>query len=1110
MKKIRDRNMAYDDYVINANRVWSARLYYKANGQWVAVSNDYVQSMTINDYVCDGSNLTMGCFAGSKATLQLKNVSASVSAALVENVRVKVELSLTTDAIGNVGAAVLQSPVWVIAENKRKKRQGNTYDCSLTVYDISYTMTRSYTQTADAMTASQVVTAVGQRYGLTVDSSVTSAVTAMDGNTPHTFGIIDSDITDKQMLAYVAGYYGCYAEINESEQICFSWFKTSDEVIGPDRIYDGGVYVTEMTERTIVMLESGTSDNPIVAPDNASGFSINYENPYMDAERATAIYNAKIADGKISFRIGKVHYKGNPVNNPGTIVTVKDIDDDAATFYIMKRTLNYDGGLSETIECVGESEQTINYKVTSPMERKINRKFSRMEDAIKNATDVITQTKGSIYELIPVDENDPSKGNSGWKLHSTDESKQNVILANSSGIGFSSNGGQSFNAAAIYIDQNGKGHINADFIDTGKISASVVDTKNLIISSGNVEGLESELAVINGNVSTANNNASAASITANNAKSTADTAKSTADTANSTVSLWKYPDTTFINGGQIYTGSIITSKLSVGSAVVENLFYNSEFNEKPLAATTSVANWVYGWSPYASSLSFDTSTNIVTSSFYGNLIPHDRSEFVSTEGWSAENGTFTKPLVGLDFIKFDPKNGSSRSSIAHTVYLVNGKCYSLSCQVNFLGWGYVEGPDANDKKGTRIGYIIDGKMTYWNLFDSDGAPPENSGNEEYNLEFCFKFDGETGWHDVGLGWRDIWVDSTKTTPCSVHIAWIGISEVTTQRTKGIWSSNSKWTSKTTSYYGSVDSYVSNVLSPYLMKDLQIFFQKRRADVGKRYAILARIKIKNPETKSGLVGVWDGMEGKSYTQGSMSISSSSNMESFVTVKFVFDHDTSVADNIADYGIYWRGFYNSAGAPCDVLIRWMKMYEAPNEELGFYCSESTWLSSSFQSTRLLPDSDVSSTYMQAPSLFVKNNNLYFNGYVNGASGKMGCLGYSFNDVSITNSSYFYLNIAEPSSTRQFDISSRLSFNIPEKILTLGDANGNGANITEAYSPLYEAQTGISQTIEWNDGARTLKTVTSAGGVYISDATSEISITASGIWRKGTLYKWDNILK
>lgn len=915
--------------------------------------------------------------------------------------------------------------------------------------------------------------------------------------------------TDREVIGILAGLVGCNARINTVGKLAIGWYSGSVS-IPAELQWQNGFKKTQEAAFTISSVTSGSDDNVFTA---GTGSGISFVNPIITEDEITAIYG-EISD--YEFQPCECEWRGNPCVEVGDMAVVTDRKGKTYSVYIAAQELDLTGGLSSTVSCpAGDAEVSFD-TVDERTRSALNKQRTTLQEAIIAASNAINGALGGYLKIGDSD----GDGNPDYMLITENANGEAVsgsatngyIMFNKAGIGLSVDGGKTYRTAITFSG------INADCITTGKLSADLIDTSRLIVSKGNVTGLDAELDAITNSVDTANTNASNAQTTAssaktaaNNANTTASAAQTTANSVNTVIGQWCYNnDTTFINGGQIYTGSITTSKLSVGSAVVENLFYNSEFNEKPLTATTSVANWVYGWSPYASSLSFDTSTNIVTSSFYGNLIPHDRSEFVSTEGWSAENGTFTEPWVGLDFIKFDPKNGSSRSSIAHTVYLVNGKCYSLSCQVNFLGWGYVEGPDANDKKGTRIGYIIDGKMTYWNLFDSDGAPPENSGNKEYNLEFCFKFDGETGWHDVGLGWRDIWVDSTKTTPCSVHIAWIGISEVTTQRTKGIWSSNSKWTSKTTSYYDSVDSYVSNVLSPYLMKDLQIFFQKRRADVGKRYAILARIKIKNPETKSGLVGVWDGMEGKSYTQGSMSISSSSNMESFVTVKFVFDHDTSVADNIADYGIYWRDFYNSAGAPCDVLIRWMKMYEAPNEELGFYCSESTWLSSSFQSTRLLPDSDVSSTYMQAPSLFVKNNNLYFNGYVNGASGKMGCLGYSFNDVSITNSSYFYLNIAEPSSTRQFDISSRLSFNIPEKILTLGDANGNGANITEAYSPLYEAQTGISQTIEWNDGARTLKTVTSAGGVYISDATSEISITASGIWRKGTLYKWDNILK
>lgn len=498
MKLLQGTRTAYDNLIIGSNRSWSAELYYENGDTWVPVSNDALQSMTINDYVCDGANITMGCVAGSKATISLVGIDTSTSAALSEGVKIRVQLTLSEYVVSDLltpDTVTLVTPIWVITESKRQKLGGNKYDCTLTAYDISYIMTKSYTQSY-TLTARQAVASIASRYGLGVNSSVREAVFETEGSTPHLFEPLDEEVTDKQMLAYLAGYYGCYAEINEDGEICFSWFSPSDDIIGPDRVFDGGAYVAEMEERTIVLLESGTSDTPLVAPSDANGFSINFENPYMTAEQLNAVCDARIAGDAVSFRIGKIHYKGSPLNNSGTIVTVEDIDGDTAVFYIMKRTLEYDGGLSETIECLGESESAIAHGSTSPLQKKISRTLSRMENAIKNATDVITQTKGSIFELIPVDESDPAKGNSGWKLYSTETGSNNVILANSSGIGFSSNGGQSFNAAAIYIDENGTGHINADFIDVGQISADMIDTSGLVVGGVGYDSLEEILDAV--------------------------------------------------------------------------------------------------------------------------------------------------------------------------------------------------------------------------------------------------------------------------------------------------------------------------------------------------------------------------------------------------------------------------------------------------------------------------------------------------------------------------------------------------------------------------------------------------------------------------------------
>ena len=56
--------------------------------------------------------------------------------------------------------------------------------------------------------------------------------------------------------------------------------------------------------------------------------------------------------------------------------------------------------------------------------------------------------------------------------------------------------------------------------------------------------------------------AAKAQISANDAASTASTAKGTADAATNQLALWKYPNTTYIDGGKIYTNSITANQIS--------------------------------------------------------------------------------------------------------------------------------------------------------------------------------------------------------------------------------------------------------------------------------------------------------------------------------------------------------------------------------------------------------------------------------------------------------------------------------------------------------------------------------------------------------------------
>lgn len=75
--------------------------------------------------------------------------------------------------------------------------------------------------------------------------------------------------------------------------------------------------------------------------------------------------------------------------------------------------------------------------------------------------------------------------------------------------------------------------------------------------------------------SSAQSTANTANSTANTANSNASSALSAANSANNVIDLWKYPSTTLIDGGEIYTGTVTANKINVStlSAISANLGY---------------------------------------------------------------------------------------------------------------------------------------------------------------------------------------------------------------------------------------------------------------------------------------------------------------------------------------------------------------------------------------------------------------------------------------------------------------------------------------------------------------------------------------------------------
>lgn len=1122
----------YDEAIVSSGRTWQVDFqYYRSS--WITGPSANIKSFTISDYVSDGSNISMGNVAGGKLTLNLVNIYSSNLKAVLSASKIRIKLNLTS-------SVSIMSRSYVIDDKKINKRFNGRYDCTITAYDLSYKMTDTYSTSLENPTCIQIVTEIAEKYGLTVDSSVSETITAIDGSTAATFVPLEG-FTCKQTLGFMAGCYGCFATIDENDSVCFKWFEESSDTIAPDRIFEGCEFISEMSERKIKLIESGTQSNPIVAPSNTSGYSISFENPYITQEQATAIYNNKISGNKISFRVGKLKYKGSPLNNPGTIVTVKDVEENTAKFYIMKRTLDFDGGLSETIECQGESDTTISYKVSSPTQQRINRALSKMEDAIKAATDVIQQTKGSTFELIPVDESDPAKGNLGFNLYykdSGDTAFDNCIIkATAGGIGFSTNAGESFDALALYFykDESGAIHgcINGEVIKAGSISADKIDTTQLIISKGNVDGLTEEISSIsstangaketatsantmalnvrNGLVTT-NNNVSNLSQSVSNLSSELESGYSTlSEEQQKIIDVCLTKDATYINGGNIATGSILADsiaansvtadKLSVGYGKLENLLSNSEF--------TDDSSFPVGWDYYNSFVEQKSNTAYIKytdlssrmlkdsiAEFEENKNFYDISTGKNTDWILSKCTVSTLGSYPNGYIRLTPTDISYWAFFERFFELTKGKRYYIAAQINIL----------NYYKNTSSGYGIGLCYAGGNYsFPEASFSPVSGNTGEFNVEFVFDYSKDSGSKKVGLIFK--YLADSSGNPVKYNIAWVTVGEVKNPyKTEGFYCSDSRFLASgykssnllnngtlidSAEEFTAYESYLSSS-DKTNTNIFQLFTQKKQLESGKRYSLIARLKCLNFETASSIAtfGSWVGTF-KSFSQIQLG---STNTNNYITVKMVFDYSGETATK--DVGLCWRGLLDDISQPCDIQVNWVYLFRDDTDEPGFYCSDSSWLKDSYKGSHILTNSIDINNYIEKPALQVNNSNLYFFGSVQSNNGNIGCLNYSFDNITIKNDSYYYQDIKKPKYTLKQGKNSSISFSKPSRILN-GESYSGGTELCDvmkwqsAYQRLY-----LETREENNSLSDSYENIISPAGMKTTYNSKSVSLSTDGI--------------
>ena len=268
------------------------------------------------------------------------------------------------------------------------------------------------------------------------------------------------DWTCREYIGKFAGLLGKNARFNRDGQLTFVWYTNHGYSIPADLQRLGGF--KRLTENNFVVysITSGTENNQFTAGD---GIGFSFDNPFMTQAKLDEI---KAVIGTPTFAPSNIKWRGDPAVEAGDIIAVEDKNGGVFTVYVMEQTLKISGGLQSEIKCYGKSEEAIRFD-TSPTGKKLQQVYTKLQDAITDATKLLSGGAGGVFEII--DEND-DKINDGWIIHSADE--QRFIKANLNGIGITTDGGATYKEA---MTVNG---INASAITVGSLNAERIAVEN--------------------------------------------------------------------------------------------------------------------------------------------------------------------------------------------------------------------------------------------------------------------------------------------------------------------------------------------------------------------------------------------------------------------------------------------------------------------------------------------------------------------------------------------------------------------------------------------------------------------------------------------------------
>ena len=439
-------------------------------GSSAEITGATIQNITLDEIVNSTDALTMGCACSNKITINLINPPTDIN-------------YNGLDFIAEVGLMVETTPVWIplgkfyVADAETNNDFKNL---KLTAYDGFCKMTGKYEATVGRKIENlqdvydDLRDQLKGNCGIVLKERTTVLLADQTERKLSDYTISNFknlEITYAQAIGYVAGCLGEFARFDRNGELELTWYQDTGLFIDRSLQYMGGFKRTTEKVLTVTSISTGTKDNPIIRGEGANGINLNFENPYITDAMADAIY-AKV--NGFTYTPCQVKWRGNPAIQAGDIVQVYDKDIVPHNVLVMSQSLKISGGCSASIDCKGKSETTSNFsnKFESTTQ-KIERVYSTLEKTILDATNQITGNSGGYVSIS--DEDGDGKPDTIFIMDSEDKSRaQNVWCWNKMGLGFAQNpNGNAYKGpyrTAITAD----GHISADFITTGLLSADLI------------------------------------------------------------------------------------------------------------------------------------------------------------------------------------------------------------------------------------------------------------------------------------------------------------------------------------------------------------------------------------------------------------------------------------------------------------------------------------------------------------------------------------------------------------------------------------------------------------------------------------------------------------